>query len=279
MKIFPCICGQVLFFENVICTHCDRALAFLPDRGIVAAIEEAAGGGWREAGRDELSPRYRTCRNGRDHAVCNWAVPATDPDDYCQACRLNQVIPHLGAPDTRLAWHRLAMAKRRLLYTLLELGLPVASKKEDLERGLAFAFLEEDGASKVLTGHSNGLITINVAEADDAYREKMRVQMGEAYRTLLGHFRHESGHYYFDRLVAGTPWLPRFRELFGDESADYAAARDRHYHDGAPADWPTRFVSAYASMHPGEDWAETWAHYLHITDTTETAQAYALVLK
>ncbi len=279
MKIFPCICGQVVFFDSVTCTRCRRALAFLPDRGIVTAIEEAGGDSWREAGRDGPGVLYRMCRNGRDHGVCNWAVPAADPNAYCRACRLNQVIPNLGDPDARQAWYRLEIAKRRLLYTLLDLGLPVASKDEDPERGLAFSFLKEDGVSKVLTGHSNGLITINVAEADDAYREKMRLQMGEAYRTLLGHFRHESGHYFFDRLVAGTPWVPRFRELFGDESADYAAARDRHYRDGAPGDWPTRFVSAYASMHPWEDWAETWAHYLHITDTIETAQAYDLVLK
>jgi len=145
---------------------------------------------------------------------------------------------------------------------------------------MAFSFLENDpAAGQVFTGHESGLITINIAEADDPFREKMRVQMGEAYRTLLGHFRHEIGHHYWNRLIQDSPWLLRFRERFGDERADYAQAQQRHYDGGPPQDWGLRFVSAYASMHPWEDWAETWAHYLHITDTLETARAYGLALR
>jgi hypothetical protein len=131
----------------------------------------------------------------------------------------------------------------------------------------------------VFTGHSDGLITINVAEADDPFREKIRAQLGEAYRTVLGHFRHEIGHYYWDRLVKDSPWQRRFRDLFGDERADYQEALDRHYKEGAPADWNDHFVSQYASMHPWEDWAETWAHYLHMFDTLETAKVYGLRVK
>jgi hypothetical protein len=281
MKLFSCVCGQLLFFESVACTRCGRTLAFFPDRLILGPVEAGPGddGLWRDAVKGERGPHYRACRNGRDHGVCNWAVLEADSDEYCRACRLNQVIPNLADPEAQQAWHRLEIAKRRLLYTLLELDLPVASKTEDPERGLAFAFLKEDatGQTRVFTGHSDGVVTINVAEADDPFREKMRVQMGEPYRTLLGHFRHESGHYYWDRLIG--PEHAEFRERFGDESADYAQARDRHYHQGAPPDWQARFVSAYASMHPWEDWAETWAHYLHMIDTMETARAYDLVIK
>jgi hypothetical protein len=146
------------------------------------------------------------------------------------------------------------------------------------ENGLAFSFKASTEAEPVFTGHNEGLITINVAEADDPFREKTRQQLGEPYRTLLGHFRHEIGHYYWDRLIRGRCLEP-FRAMFGDETADYAGARKRHYESGPPADWTQRFVSAYASMHPWEDWAETFAHYLHIVDTLETARAYGLALK
>jgi hypothetical protein len=281
MKIFSCVCGQLLFFEGVTCTRCGRTLAYLPDRGILAAVETDPDGLWRDALKGKRGGRYRACRNGQEYQVCNWAVPEADPEEYCRACRLNQVIPNLSDPEAKVAWHRIEVAKRRLIYTLLELDLPLASKTEDPERGLAFSFLKEDatGANRVFTGHSDGIVTINVAEADDPFREKMRVKLGEAYRTLLGHFRHEIGHYYWDRLVADTRWHEGFRALFGDERADYAEARDRHYANGAPPDWSQRFISAYATMHPWEDWAETWAHYLHMVDTLESARAYDLVLK
>jgi hypothetical protein len=131
----------------------------------------------------------------------------------------------------------------------------------------------------VVTGHNRGLITINVAEANPARREEAREQMREPYRTLLGHFRHESGHYYFDRLIAGTHWLAPFRSLFGDEQQDYAACLDRHYENGPPADWNGSFVSSYASAHPWEDWAETWTHYLHMFDTLDTAHACGMMLR
>jgi hypothetical protein len=127
-----------------------------------------------------------------------------------------------------------------------------------------------------MTGHANGLITINLAEADDSERERQRRQMGEPYRTLLGHFRHEIAHYYWDRLVANTPAIGEFRDIFGDEQQDYGEALQRHYAGGPPGNWPENFVSAYASMHPWEDFAETWAHYFHMVDTLETAAAFGL---
>jgi hypothetical protein len=285
MKLFSCICGQVLFFESVSCIRCGRALAFLPDRGVVTAVEPAedpAGAAvlWRAVRDEGRGPIYRPCRNSTDHGVCNWAVGADDDSPYCRSCRLNQVIPDLSASGARDRWHRLEIAKRRLLYTLFDLGLPVEGKADHPDGGLGFSFLAEapGSATKVFTGHADGVITINIAEADDPFREKMRVSMGEGYRTLLGHFRHEIGHYYWDRLVKGGRWLAPFRERFGDESADYAEAQKRHYGQGPPADWSSRFVSPYASMHPWEDWAESWAHYLHMTDTLETARAYGLAL-
>ena len=182
-----------------------------------------------------------------------------------------------------MLWQRLEGAKHRMVYGLLRLGLPLISKADD-PSGLAFDFLADPASAwqdspQIMTGHAEGLITINIAEADDAERERRRQDMAEPYRTLLGHFRHEVGHYYWERLVRGGPWHEPFRELFGDESVDYGARLEAHHAGGPPADWQDRFVSAYASAHPWEDWAETWAHYLHVVDTLETAHAFNLRLR
>lgn len=264
MNVFSCDhCSAPVFFESTACTGCGNPLAYFPARASMGV----------------LGAQDRLCRNGTDHGVCNWALDPGQTGDYCRSCRLNQVIPNLAEADSRQAWVRLETAKRRLLFSLLGLGLPVQGKDEDPVRGMAFAFLKDEaaaGKAKVLTGHADGLITINIAEADSPHREKIRIQMGEAYRTLLGHFRHESGHYYWDRLIRGTDGIDAFREQFGDERADYAEASHRHYSAGPPQDWWERYVSAYASMHPWEDFAETWAHYLHMTDTLETARAHDL---
>jgi hypothetical protein len=204
-------------------------------------------------------------------------VSADDPSPRCRACRLNAVIPDLDDPVNLTYWKRIEQAKRRLIYTLLELELPLVGKDEDPDRGLAFRFIAESkhpvvGEKKVMTGHASGTITVNVAEANPAVREKLREELEEDYRTLLGHFRHEIGHYYWSVLVAGDPVkLARFRALFGDERDDYADALRRHYANGPPADWAERHISAYASTHPWEDWAECWAHYLHMVDTVDTA--------
>ena len=136
--------------------------------------------------------------------------------------------------------------------------------------------LARQDTPRVLTGHANGLITLNIEEADDSRREKIRHEMHEPYRTLLGHFRHEIGHYYWDRLIAGTPWLEKFRALFGDERQDYAAALKQNYEQGPPPDWRDRHISAYALVHPWEDWAECWAHYMHIVDSLDTALGFGL---
>jgi hypothetical protein len=179
-----------------------------------------------------------------------------------------------------VAWGRIEHAKKRMLYTLYELGLPVDSHAVK-KCGLVFSFLASDAkaASPVLTGHDDGHITLNIAEADDPGREKLREQLGETYRTLLGHFRHEIGHYYWDVLIRDTDRLAPFRDLFGDPDKSYADELDRHYKHGPPANWQECFVSTYATMHPWEDWAETWAHFLHIVDTLGTARSYGMALK
>jgi hypothetical protein len=283
MKLFVCAgCQQMVHFENSQCTRCGRALAFLPDRGVLGALEPVADqpGLFLALGAGVAGSRYRLCGNQIDHGACNWAVPDGDDHRFCRACRLNEVIPNLSDAKAKDEWLKLEQSKRRLLYTLLQLGLPVESRGERPE-GLAFAFKQDlPGEEKVLIGHEQGLITINVAEADSPFREKTRLELGETYRTLLGHFRHEIGHHYWDRLIKDSAsQLERFRRLFGDERASYEEAVKTHYRDGAPRDWPTRFVSSYASMHPWEDWAESWAHYLHMVDTLETARSFGVALR
>ncbi|HVW28265.1 MAG TPA: putative zinc-binding metallopeptidase [Polyangiaceae bacterium] len=282
MKLFQCtVCAQVLFFENDHCTKCGHALAYLPDAATLTPLEPSPASGQTYRALSPAlgdAPVVRVCKNYA-MAACNWALSADDENEFCKSCRLSTIIPNLESPELADAWRRLEAAKRRLLYTLYGLGLPVEAKADAPDRGLAFAFKKDDSDMKVMTGHADGLITINVAEADDAFREKMRNKLGEGYRTLLGHFRHESGHYYWDRLVKGTDALASFRERFGDESASYEDAIQRHYEQGPPPDFRDRYVSAYAAMHPWEDFAETWAHYLHMVDTLETARAYRLTTR
>jgi len=282
MKLFTCAaCQQPVHFENSQCTRCGHALAFLPEQATLAAIEPVAEtpGVFLAVGGSAQKTRFRLCGNQIDYAACNWAIAEDDGHRFCRACRLNEMIPNLSDAKARDGWLKLENSKRRLIYTLLGLGLPVEPRAES-PGGLAFAFKQDQpGEEKVMIGHDEGLITINIAEADSPFREKTRLELGETYRTLLGHFRHEIGHYYWDRLIAHSSFEERFRSLFGDERASYDEALAVHYRDGAPKDWPTRFVSSYASMHPCEDWAESWAHYLHMVDTLETARSFGLALR
>lgn len=281
MKIFHCDhCGQPLFFENSACLNCGHALAYLPDLDVLASLEAVDGVHWQSPLPRAHGRSWRLCQNYVQENVCNWAVPALDPEPLCVSCRLTQVLPDLTVAGNKEAWYRLEVAKRRLVYTLRNMGLPLANKTEDPRHGLAFLFLSEQGASDgpVLTGHSDGVVTINLAEADDVERERRRLQLHEPYRTLLGHFRHEVGHYYWDRLILHSDRHYAFRQLFGDERIDYSQALQRHYKNGAAADWSASFISAYASSHPWEDWAETWAHYIHILDALEMATACGMRL-
>ncbi|WP_116130904.1 putative zinc-binding metallopeptidase [Tropicimonas sp. IMCC34043] len=290
MKLFQCqCCGQVLFFENTTCLHCGHTVGYLPELDRMAAVEPD-GSAWRVAPSPDgsgdaavASPQlWRFCRNW-ELSACNWMVPeeaSQEGEAFCLACQHNRTVPDLSDPERHARWQRIEASKRRLIYTLIRLGLPRPVPGDAHPEPLVFDFLADDpgSAKRVMTGHAEGVVTISLVEADDAAREKLRSEMGEAYRTLLGHFRHEVGHYYWDILVRDGGALDPFREMFGDERADYGEALERHYQTGAPAGWEAAHISAYATMHPWEDWAETWAHYLHMVDTLETATALGILI-
>jgi hypothetical protein len=280
MKLFSCDnCQQTLYFENNRCVSCGEAQGYEPELARLVTLRAPADG---TKGVFEISGaenHYRQCRNTWDHDACNWLVPADSAAEYCRSCALSEVIPDLSVPANDAAWRRIEAAKRRLLYTLYALRLPVQSREENPQHGLAFRFLKGTDEEPVMTGHDEGVITLNVDEADFAFRENMREKMGEGYRTVLGHLRHEIGHYYWDLLIANSNLLEAFRETFGDERASYEEAIQRHYESGPPPQWGESFISAYATMHPWEDWAETWAHYLHMVDTLETAKSHGLTLR
>jgi hypothetical protein len=282
MNTFTCHCGNKLYFENSVCLACGRKLGFLPDANVLSALEPADGNRFRALSNERL---YKPCRNNLEHEVCNWMVADDSASDYCRSCELNEIIPDLTEPKNIRRWYRVERAKRRLLYTLMELGLPIQGRNIDPQSGLAFRFMADDPTysefadeivpgERVMTGHSTGTITINIAEADSSTREERREKMNERYRTLLGHFRHESGHFYWEKLVKNTNWIIEYRKLFGDETRDYQGALQLYYSKGPIADWQTSWISAYASAHPWEDFAETWAHYLHMIDTLETANDF-----
>ena len=265
MQLFKCTnCFQPIYFENIFCGNCGRSLGFLTDSMHPVAFDPGY--------------LYQYCAN-HAHDNCNWLVPEDGYSAFCKACELNRTIPDLSNPDYVVRWKKLEIAKHRLVYSLLRMRLPLFSKTVDDEKGLAFDFVADQSSAtdkKILTGYEKGLITINIAEADDIEREMVRRSMQEVYRTLLGHFRHEIGHYYWERLIEGTDRTPAFRQLFGDERIDYEEALKNYYQSGAPANWNEYYISAYASSHPWEDWAESWAHYMHIIDTLETAYSFGL---
>lgn len=293
MRVFNCDhCGHLVFFDSVQCLHCGSALAFLPDQLSMAALTPADGTGemggsggsggsgesrlWRRMGGRDAGRYYRMCRNHGLYRACNFALSADDPQALCVSCRQTRMLPDLSEPANLGRYQQIETAKRQLFYTLARLGLEPAPGRT----GPVFELLADlPGEAAILTGHHGGTITLNIAEADDAERARRRIALGEPYRTLIGHLRHESGHFYWDSLVRDGGLVEAFRSLFGDERQDYAAAIDAHYarsqvQGGAPDDWSAQHVSAYAAAHPWEDWAETWAHYLHMIDLLETAASY-----
>ncbi len=266
MRHFHCHCGNRVFFDSNRCLACGRSVGFDPTRLQMVSYTD--------------HPGLRRCANTLDFDNCNWLVPELEPHSRCASCRLNEVIPTLARSGNLELWSRVETAKRRLLYSLLKLSLPLAPA--DGAGGLRFRIMEDHRRNPdvfedfVATAHLGGVITINILEADDAMRHAAREQMQERYRTVLGHLRHESAHYYFSRLVSTPELLAESRALFGDERANYSEALTAHYASGPAPDWPERFVSAYAAAHPAEDFAETFAHYLHIDDALETARAAGL---
>lgn len=272
-------CGQTVHFENTRCERCGSLLGYLPGSDRMCAFDPAAATGlrWQPAGDGApLAP----CANRVEHAVCNWMLDEGDLHALCRSCRLTSVIPDLTVEGHLQRWAKIEAAKRRLVVTLNGLGLaPEPKTGPDDTLGLSFELLADvpDGPP-VLTGHAEGVITLNIAEADDVHREAVRVRFNEPVRTLLGHLRHEASHYLQHRWIDATPAIDACRAVFGDERDDYTAALARHHAEGPPADWSERFISAYASAHPWEDWAETCAHVLLVTDAVQTAGAWGLRL-
>jgi len=296
MKTFNCNCPdhQVLFFESTQCVACDRVVGLDDDFDKIEPYDlDEKSGHYFKAGKPETL--YQKCDNHAKYGACNGMVNLKTfvPSDVegevlCFACRFNEVIPDLTVVEHIPLWKKMETAKRRAMYTLKVLPLPLNDITQDPEGGLSFDFttdrdVNDHFASKlknqkaVFTGHNCGHITINLAEADEVARSHTKLAMGEQYRTLLGHFRHELGHYYFDKIIVGNPEKHALcKQYFGDDELDYKKAMDKHYKNGAPKDWSDSFISEYATMHPYEDWAETWAHYMHIMDTLETAQNFSI---
>jgi hypothetical protein len=274
MRVFTCeSCGQLIFFDNSRCLRCEAPLGYVHGQRDVVALEELADGRLVEVATP--SGTWQRCATA-DLTGCNWLVP-TGKAALCTSCQLTRTRPADGDTEGLTEWVQSEMAKRRLIFQLAELRLPVEPRREAAKTGLAFDLLSSS-ETKVVTGHDDGIITLDLAEADDEHRERLRLQLSEPYRTVLGHFRHEIGHYYWPLLVRDPDTLAACRALFGDDSADYAAAVKAHYDAATEEDetWTTNYISRYATMHPYEDWAETFAHYLHILDTLQTAESFGL---
>lgn len=261
-------CRHLVLLDQLNCPKCDAELGF--------NVLRRQFHGLRNGKVDIDGVTWYACSN-RDW-LCNWLVREDAPSGRCFPCRLTRRRPE--ADDT-IALEKLArteQAKRRLVLQLGDLGLPIVPW--DVQPGgLGFDLLSSlsDG-QRVTIGHAGGIITIDLAESLDDRREALRIRLGEPYRTMLGHLRHEVGHYYQNVLLRDEDTWTRCRELFGDERASYRDAIQRHYKTGAPADWGTSFISEYATMHPWEDFAETFAHYLHITGTLETSASIGIRL-
>jgi hypothetical protein len=274
MKNYSCPqCQARIFFENMGCLSCGAQLGYshkTDEMRLVALADNTV-----SVNEQANAP----CANRVTAAACNWLLDhdsTTTNETWCDCCRYTRTVPPLDVPEHQHAWRNLELAKRHLFYSLFRLELPIPDRVQQPETGLVFDFLAQlPDAEKVLTGHANGVITINSAEADDVVRERRRIALHEPYRTVLGHLRHEIGHFYWDQLVATSTWLEPFRALFGDERADYGEALKSHYGKTNDGEWRGNFVSFYASSHPWEDWAETWAHYLHIMDALDTAAAWS----
>ena len=299
MRPFACgQCASTVYFENVSCGRCGTLLGFSPALRRMLAFDPPppAPAAWRvrasasgeasgEAAGVAAGSLLRPCANRLDHQLCNWMLDGGDAHTQCRSCRLTVAIPNLQDPLNLQRWRLFEQAKRRLVFTLLTLGIPPEPPPAAQAGaaagafGLRFQLLANlPDQPPVVTGHDDGLITLNLAEADDVQRETARVSLGEPQRSLLGHLRHEASHYLQQRYIDGWPAQARCREVFGDERIDYPAALARHYAQGAPADWQQHYISAYASAHPWEDWAETCAHYLLVVDAVQTAAAWGLTL-
>ncbi len=272
MKVFQCgQCSHPLFFENDHCENCGHLSGYWHlDREMLTFDPTAI---TLISDREKIEFKY--CKN-KGYGVCNWLIAKNHAQPYCPACQLNRTIPDLSDKNNFSKWQNLEVAKHRLIYQLQKLGLELPSKISN-DKGLCFDFIAKNNDPQIMTGHADGVITILLREADSVVREQMRMQLKEPYRTLIGHLRHEVGHYFWERLVlSDQKVLQDFRVLFGNEQANYNESLQAYYRQATPEDWENHHISKYATSHPWEDWAETWAHYLHIMDMVETAHFFGL---
>ena len=282
MRVFDCgACGQTVHFDNRVCVNCGHNLGFVPERLAMVALEEGTDAALRPVNEPDTPP-LRLCANaGLD--ICNWTVPAEGTETFCLACRHNRLVPNTDTEEGVARWRRIGQAERHLFYSILRLNLPHPTRAEDPAGGLVFDFLEDQvdesgNTVAAMTLHDEGLIAIRAAEADDVVRVAAKENMDEPYRTMLGHFRHEVGHFVWNKLVRDAGRLEECRAIFGDEQVDYAAALQHHYENGPPPGWQQSYISSYATTHPWEDFAECFAHYLHIVDALETANAFGIAI-
>ena len=280
MKVFHCgQCAAQIYFENTVCGACQATLMFVPAELDICATAAPQDPSAQVAYTSALGAPIKPCAQRFSAAPCSWALALDDPQTSCISCRLTRWEQSAPMLDNSARWLLAESAKRRLLFTLLSLHIPFAPKQSDADNnGLAFEWKLPSAGVPVITGHADGLITLDLQETDDAHREATRVAFAEPLRSVLGHLRHEMAHHLQQRFVTTPEQLDSFRALFGDERADYAAALQQHYKAGPPADGAERFISAYASAHPWEDWAETCAHYLLMVDAVQTASAWGLRL-
>lgn len=285
MKNFFCNCGAVVFFENNQCLSCGSELGWCPACESIGAIHKDANGQYYCSHASCGAPLSK-CHNYAVEHVCNRCTLTEkvtgETENLCDYCRFNETIPDLSVEGNREKWQRIEVAKRRLLYTLDTLNIPYGSSKEGFEVPLSFDF-KGDSSKKsflwfnmskheqVFTGHADGKVTINIREADDIEREKARISFGEAHRTVIGHFRHEMGHYFWDLLVKGK-CEQEYVAIFADhKNPDYSTALEHYYEHGPKAGWQSHYISAYATMHSWEDFAESFAAYLDMVSVVDTA--------
>ncbi len=284
MKNFSCGCGAAVYFENNQCVACLSEIGWCPACNTLRSIFPDNTGHYR-CGDASCGKQLKKCHNYAVEQVCNRLVLAEQaaPEmTLCNHCRFNDTIPDLSVAGNKEKWQRIEIAKRRLLYTLELLNLPFGTAQDNFPVPLSFDFKGDvtkkrtlwffmNDVEQVYTGHSNGKVTINIREADHVEREKARVSFGEAHRTIIGHFRHELGHYFWDVLVKDQ-CENEFIALFGDHNnPDYGTAMETYYKNGAKPNWRQHYISGYATMHPWEDFAESFAAYLHMVSVVDIA--------
>ncbi len=276
---FSCECGAQISFDDRYCSRCQSRVGFAPAELRFYPIDQDG----RSHSGNGSEESWVLCDNGLQHDACNWLRPEHAPGHLCYGCQFNRFIPNLSDADNISLWRTLETGKKRLLFSLMQLGLPLTSGWESPDSGLLFDFLQdqrkegEDCSSFVTTGYLDGVITINVLEAEPISRIKQQQAAKEVYRTVLGHMRHESGHHFYQLVTADCGLRRDMDDIFGSDYSfpDYAQALEHYYQNGPPSDWVEKFISPYASAHLLEDWAETWGHYLHMFDTLQSASSFA----